>query len=92
MGKIYNKFVELLCSIPFDKYLHFIAGLLIALFFGISLKMGVAAVVPSIFAGFIKEFVDEWKREHSWDWLDFLATSLGGLAVSIAFILQLLIW
>lgn len=91
MGKIYNKFVEWLCAIPFDKYLHYIAGLLIALFFGVSLGMGAAAFIPALFAGFIKEFVDEWKRVQAWDWWDFAATTFGGLSVTLAFVIKLLI-
>lgn len=86
MRKIWNKIVGWLCGIPFDKWLHFIAGVLLAAFFGIVLHMGLWCFVPVIFAGFIKEFFDQWTT-GVWEWLDFLATFLGGAVIAVFFIL-----
>lgn len=78
---MWSKLMALLAGIPVDKYLHFIAGLIISAFFCITLGMKVC-IVPTIFAGFIKEFVDEW-RYGGFDWYDLLATCLGGLIIQL---------
>lgn len=72
-------------SVRRDLLYHFIAGLLIAAVFGISLGMGVWAFVPALFAGFIKEFIDQWVG-GSFDWKDLLATVLGGAILSACFL------
>ncbi len=80
MRKIWDKIVKWILSIPSDKKLHFVAGFTIAAFFAISLGM-IAVVVSALFAGFIKEFFDQWTSPagEGWDWGDLLATVLGGL-------------
>lgn len=77
MRKIWDKIVAWFLAIPTDKRLHFVAGFIISAFFAISLGMAVC-IVPAVFAGFIKEFFDQWTGDQ-WDWKDFLATCLGGL-------------
>lgn len=77
--------IGVLDSVRRDLLYHFIAGLLIAAVFGISLRMGVWAFVPTIFAGFIKEFIDQWGG-GSFDWKDLLATVLGGAILSACFL------
>jgi hypothetical protein len=79
--KIWNWIVKQLYKVPFDKWLHFIAGLIIGAFFCITLGMK-AAIVPVIFAGFIKEFFDMWTTDKA-DWYDFLATVIGGLVIQL---------
>lgn len=86
MRKIWDKIVALLLRIPQDKWLHFIAGVLIGAFFGIALKMGGAAVVPVIFAAFAKDFFDLWTGEK-FDWWDFAATTAGGVYISLCYLL-----
>jgi len=83
--KIWDKIVAFFCSIPFDKWLHFIAGLVIAAFFCISLGMK-WAIVPVIFAAFIKEFFDKWTT-GIWEWKDFLATIIGGVVIQLFVVL-----
>lgn len=80
MRKIWDQIVKWILSIPSDKKLHFVAGFIIAAFFAISLGM-VAVVVPALFAGFLKEFFDQWTSPsgEGWDWGDLLATVLGGV-------------
>ncbi len=85
MRKIWNWIVALISKVPYDKWLHFIAGLIIAAFFVIVLKMTVC-IVPVIFAGFIKEFFDKWTTQE-WDWWDFVATCAGGLIIQLFVIL-----
>ena len=63
MRKIWDKFVAWLYKVPFDKWLHFIFGVLIAAFFACSLGMR-ACIVPVVFAGFCKEFFDLWVKRH----------------------------
>ncbi len=78
-------FIGALDSCRRDLLYHFIAGLLIAALFGISLGMGVWAFVPALFAGFIKEFIDQWGG-GVFDWRDLLATVLGGAMLSACFL------
>lgn len=59
MKKIWNKIMRFFNALSADKYLHFIAGLIIAAVFAIRLHMK-ACIAPAIVAGFIKEDIDEW--------------------------------
>lgn len=77
--KIWDAVVKRLCSIAFDKWLHFIFGVLIAAFFCVTLGMK-ACIVPVLFAGFLKEFFDQLTTGQ-FDWKDFLATTVGGLVI-----------
>lgn len=86
--KIWDAFVGFISKVTYDKLLHFIAGLLVAAFFNITLGMAVC-IVPVVFAGFIKEFFDLWTTDK-WDWLDFAATCSGGLVIQLFVILALL--
>ena len=89
MRKIWDKLVEWLSAIPSDKKMHFVAGVIIAAFFALALGMKIA-IVPAIFAGFIKEFFDKWTTD-TWEWSDLVATILGGLLIQ-AFILLGVWW
>ena len=85
--KIWDAIVSFIEKVPYDKLMHFVAGLIIAAFFNISLGMAVC-IVPAIFAGFIKEFFDLWTT-NEWDWKDFLATCIGGLVPQIFVLLHI---
>ena len=85
MRKIWNKIVAFISKVPYDKWLHFICGLIIAAFFNIVLGMKVC-IVPAIFLGFCKEFFDKWTSDQ-WDWWDFVATVSGGLVIQLFAIL-----
>ena len=85
MRKIWDKIVEWIQSIPADKKMHFVAGVIIAAFFALALGMKIA-IVPAIFAGLIKEFFDKWTTEK-WEWWDFAATCLGGLLIQVFILL-----
>ena len=84
MRKIWDKIVQWLLHLPADKRLHFVAGFVIAAFFGLALGMD-WVIVPAVFAAFIKEFFDQWTSPtgEGWDWLDFLATILGGVLAQL---------
>lgn len=79
MKNLFKKTWAWLTAIPQDKLWHVIAGLVIGAFFAIVLPME-APVVPVIFAGAIKEFVDDWKHGNA-DWRDFVATVAGGIII-----------
>ena len=68
-----------------DKLLHFLGGAVIeaaALLFGIPYYKGLGAV--ALLAG-VKELYDRLHPlRHTADWLDFLATVLGGAVVALA--------
>lgn len=81
MDKFIEKVVNLLESIGVDKYLHFIAGLVIASFSAIVLGIE-ACVVPTIACAFIKEFADE-QAYGSYDWVDFAFTVCGGALIQL---------
>lgn len=83
--KIWDKFVDILYAIPFDKYLHFIAGLIIAAFFGITLHVE-GAIFPALFAGLIKDAIDEIVYD-GFDWWDVLATTAGGAVIQLFILL-----
>lgn len=81
MKKILNKIVAFFNALTADKYLHLIAGLVIAAFFNIALGMEVC-IAPVIVAGFIKEFIDEWRYDGA-DIADFTATIAGGAVIQL---------
>ena len=45
--------------------------------------MGFWCFWPVIAIGFIKEFIDNWKEGGEFDWIDLLATVLGGLVIAV---------
>lgn len=81
MKKFWNKIVAFFNALTADKYLHLIAGLVIAAFFNIALGMEVC-IAPVIVAGFIKEFIDEWRYGGA-DIADFAATVAGGAVIQL---------
>lgn len=81
MKKIYTKLVGLLYEIGADKYIHFIAGLIVASFFCIALGMQVC-IVPVIVVSFAKELFDGMGLGEA-DWRDFVATILGGAIIQL---------
>ena len=81
MKKIYAKLLAILNGIGVDKYLHFIAGLIIAAFFNIALGMKVC-IVPVVFAAIIKEAIDQ-SGSGTPDWRDAVATMAGGAVIQI---------
>lgn len=82
MRKIWDKFVAWVLSIPADKRLHFVCGLVIAAFFGLALGMKFC-FWPVIFAAAGKEVFDIFSSGQKFDWKDFLATLLGGLVPQV---------
>ena len=68
-------------AIPQDKLWHIIAGLIVGAFFAVVLPID-DPIVPVIFAGAIKEFIDGWRYGGA-DWMDFLATVAGGGVIQI---------
>ena len=81
MKKIWNKIMRFFNALSADKYLHIIAGMVIAAFFNIALGMEVC-IAPVIVAGFIKEFIDEWRYGGA-DIADFAATVAGGAVIQL---------
>ena len=81
-GKVWDALVNWLNSIRRDRLYHFICGLIIAAFACITLHMGVWCLVPVLFVGFVKEFIDQWRRQ-AFDWVDLAATMVGGLLIAL---------
>lgn len=75
-----NKIINYLASIPHDKLLHFIAGIIISLIFSV-ITPYIALISAALF-GIIKEIYDKISY-GGFSWMDFLATSLGGLLIQI---------
>lgn len=82
MKRLFN----FVASIPHDKLLHFIAGMLItALVAVVFARFAPLAVTVAVVAGFAKEAYDEWAY-GGWDWKDLLATVMGGV------VMQIIVW
>lgn len=88
MRKIWDKFVAWVLSIPADKRLHFVCGLIIAAFFAIALGMKFC-FWPVIFVAFGKEFFDMWTGGQKFDVWDFAATLLGALVPQLFVLLNM---
>jgi hypothetical protein len=88
MRKIWDKFVAWVLSIPADKRLHFVCGLIIAAFFAIALGMKFC-LWPIIFVAFGKEFFDMWTGGQKFDVWDFVATLLGALVPQLFVLLNM---
>lgn len=81
-----KEIINALCTLPSDKMLHFIAGLMIVAVTAIVFPcVANYAVVSAVVAGFLKEAVDEFDY-GGWSWADLEATVIGGS------IMQLIIW
>lgn len=89
MRKIWDKIVAFILSIPADKRLHFVCGIIAAAFFAIALGMRFC-FWPVIFVAFAKEFFDMWTGGEL-DWKDFGATLLGAIVPQI-FVLLNMLW
>lgn len=84
MRKIWDWIVALISKVPYDKLLHFIAGLLAAALAAITFHFRWCIAV-AIFVGIAKETFD-WATTKKVEWLDLLATAIGGLIIQ-AFVL-----
>jgi len=82
--KIWNWLVGLLNKVRRDRLYHFIAGMIAAMVCLFWLKM-YFCLWPVLVLGFVKEFIDVW-QDGNFDWIDLLATALGGL------VLQAFVW
>lgn len=81
-----KKIINTLGTIPSDKMLHFIAGLMIVAVTAIVFPCAANyAVVSAVIAGVAKEAIDEFDY-GGWDWWDIVATVIGG------FVMQIIIW
>lgn len=84
------KINELIASIPKDKLLHFVAGLLCSAVVAFVVPTGRWwCVAGAVLAGIGKEVVDQL-RYRGFDWRDMAATIAGGVVIQILAILSLL--
>lgn len=89
LRKIWDAIVGLLYKVPFDKWLHFGAGLLAAAFCVITLGWpGWAGLLGAVAVGAAKEVFD-WFTTKVVDWLDAVATIAGGAVVLGLWLLRL---
>ena len=88
MRKIWDKIVAWILSVPADKRLHFVCGIIIAAFFAIALGMKFC-FWPVIFVAFGKEFFDIWTGGQKFDVWDFVATLLGALVPQLFVLLNM---
>lgn len=81
-----KKIINTLGTIPSDKMLHFIAGLMIVAVTAIVFPCAANyAIVSAVITGFGKEAIDEFDY-GGWSWWDIAATVIGGV------VMQLIIW
>ena len=88
MRKIWDKIVAWILSIPADKRLHFVCGIIIAAFFAIALGMKFC-FWPVIFFAVGKEFFDMWAGGQKFDVWDFVAMLLGALIPQVFVLLHM---
>ena len=80
-----------MASIPKDKWEHYACGMVLASFVAVSLHSeGLAPTLAALFLGAAKEAWDSWRFDEM-DWLDWLATTLGGLTINV-FIWMGMLW
>ena len=79
---VWKALVEGLKEISRSTLCLFMAGLIVGAFACITLDMGVWCFVPVLFISFIKEFIDQWRRQ-AFDWVDLAATMVGGLLIAL---------
>ena len=85
-----RKILNVLGTIKADKFLHFIAGMLITSIIAVAFpRFAPLAAVVAIVTGFAKEAYDEWSY-GGWDWYDLLATVLGGAVMQVLIFLSLM--
>lgn len=80
-----KKLLNFVASIPHDKLLHFIAGVLITAVVAVVFPR--FAVLGAIVAGLAKEVYDEITY-GGWDWKDLLATIMGGAVMGLIILMQ----
>lgn len=92
--KIYGyflQFVVLLSEIDKDKYMHFIAGVVITGCMAFFPKIAPFGWLAGVLAGAVKECIDQ-SRGGVWDGEDFIATLAGSLVCQIFIWIYLLVW
>ena len=85
MRQLWNEIVAWVLSIPADKRLHFVCGLIIAVFFAIALDMKFC-FWPVIFFAAVKEVFSSGQK---FDWKDFAATLLGAVVPQLFVLLNI---
>lgn len=78
---LYDRLAAKLAAIPIDKYLHFIAGMVIAAVGYFALDMR-ACIAPVIVAGLVKEVIDELRYGGA-DLADVIYTVAGGAVIQL---------
>ncbi len=86
--KIWDAIVGFICKVPYDKWLHFIFGMIASSFMAIVFNEPFCLFL-AIFFAIAKEMFDAWTT-GKWDWWDFAATCFGGLVPQIFVIIRLL--
>lgn len=81
MRKIWDWLVGLITKVSYDKWLHCIAGLIIAAFFAIVIR-DPWCIAPVAIAGVAKEVFDLITTKK-FDWKDLVATVAGGLIIQV---------
>lgn len=79
--KVWDWFVGCICEVPMDKWLHFIAGLIIAACCNICFDV-LVCIGPVIVAGLLKEVFDKYTTGKV-DFYDVLATVFGGAVIQL---------
>lgn len=86
-----NKIFSFLSKFEKDKYIHFIAGMLISIIFATFIPFGIYyCIIPAILISLCKEIYDRFTY-GLFDYKDLLATILGGLFIQITELIKLFI-
>lgn len=87
MSNIAEKFSNWLANIGYDKYLHFIAGLLITQIGTALLDSIIAGFAVAVVIGAIKEIMDKY-LDGDCNVYDFFATTIGAIVGVILIVIQ----
>jgi hypothetical protein len=84
------RIISKLYEITKDKYLHFIAGIIIASICVIILNLNLFCIIPTAIIGVAKEVYD-YLSYGKFDCMDLLYTVLGGLLIFLMSLLNLIV-
>lgn len=87
MSNIAEKISNWLANIGYDKYLHFIAGLLITQIGAALLGSIIIGFIIAVVVGIIKEIMDKYLGGDC-NVYDFLATAIGAIVGTLLIVIQ----
>lgn len=89
MRKLWDEIVRLLYKVGEDKWFHFIAGVLAAAAAAFAFNVWYAPLAAAAGTGLLKEVFDLCTTKVV-DWKDWVATTAGGVVITLLWLLTLI--